>query len=472
MISWKRKCRLYGSALLAACTVPLAADAGAQTRTGIASYSYQLGSTPREDPAATLSRHVRDLSSNPKSLVALKGAGAAALRLGDVEAAGGFFARAEEVSPRDGEVKAGIASVLAMMGQPEAALRLFAEASSLGVPDRDLAGYRGLARDLMGDQQAAQKDYALALRTHDDAPEVARRLALSQAISGQRLKALATIEEQLRYQDKAAWRTRAFILALTGDYEAAAQAVRVALPAQASAFAPFLARLPSLSPAEKASAVHLGILPVTFQNLRTSDAALPEEPAVQVAVASTIAQEADTQQPVQAGALGAGGPALGAVPAVASASQGSAPAPLRFADVADMVQDLPASIRPAAKKSEPAATEAARPQAKKTVAKKQAPPKKSPAEEHPARSWVQLASGANVAALPREYGRIRSKAEKALAGKTAWTTRAGATNRLLVGPFKTAKEAQAFVNDLAKDKVNGFAWTSAAGQEIEKLPAR
>ena len=50
--------------------------------------------------------------------------------------------------------------------------------------------------------------------------------------------------------------------------------------------------------------------------------------------------------------------------------------------------------------------------------------------------------------------------------------RLNATNRLLVGPFAGAKEAQAFVNQLKAGDLSAFAWTSAAGQKIEKLPAK
>jgi hypothetical protein len=74
--------------------------------------------------------------------------------------------------------------------------------------------------------------------------------------------------------------------------------------------------------------------------------------------------------------------------------------------------------------------------------------------------------------LPREFSRLRAKAPKALAARTAWTTPLKATNRLLVGPFKSDAEAQAFVNELKKAELSGFAWTSDAGQKIEKLAAK
>jgi hypothetical protein len=85
---------------------------------------------------------------------------------------------------------------------------------------------------------------------------------------------------------------------------------------------------------------------------------------------------------------------------------------------------------------------------------------------------VQVAGGADKAALPREFTRLQTKAPKLLAARTAWTAPLKATNRLLVGPFKSDKEAQEFVNELGKASVSGFAWTSDAGQKIEKLAAK
>jgi hypothetical protein len=98
--------------------------------------------------------------------------------------------------------------------------------------------------------------------------------------------------------------------------------------------------------------------------------------------------------------------------------------------------------------------------------------KKPAAPAEPSRVWVQVAGGADKAALPREFTQLKTKAPKLLAARTAWTTPLKATNRLLVGPFKTDKEAQDFVNELKKADLTGFAWTSEAGQKIEKLSAK
>ena len=230
-----------------------AAPASAQTGTATGVFT--------ERPQAALSRNLRSLAANPKSVTALMGAGRAALDLGDPQAALTFFARAEEQMPRDGRVKMWIASALVQLQQPHAALKFFRDAADLGVPAAELAGERGLAHDLAGNPREAQRDYRVALQKGRDS-EVTRRLALSLAISGEREPALRLLEDQLLVRDRAAERARALILALTGDSAGAARAVQAAMPGpQAGAMSPFLTRLPSLSPAERALAVHLGIFP-------------------------------------------------------------------------------------------------------------------------------------------------------------------------------------------------------------------
>ena len=212
-------------------------------------------------PGAELRRNLNALASNPRSLEALIGAGRAAIDLRDGEAASGFFTRAQEIAPEDPRVKAGMASAALLSGRPEQALILFAEAVQRGAPEAELAGDRGLAYDMVGDPRHAQQDYALALRHRND-PEIERRLALSLAISGQRDAALRVIDGQLRRRDRAAWRTQAFVLALTGDPAGADDTARRMMPApNAAALSPFFARLAYLSPAQKAAAVNFGIFP-------------------------------------------------------------------------------------------------------------------------------------------------------------------------------------------------------------------
>ena len=174
-----------------------------------------------------------------------------------------FFGRADELSPRNSRVKAGMASALVQLGQPQPALAWFAEAVALGAPEAEIMADRAMAFDMVGNPRRAQQDYTASLRRHDD-PEVRRRMALSLAITGERAAALRAIDAQLRGNERAAWRTQAFVLALTGDAAGANRTAQGAMPpAAVQAIAPFLARLASLSPSEKAMAVHLGQFPAS-----------------------------------------------------------------------------------------------------------------------------------------------------------------------------------------------------------------
>jgi hypothetical protein len=204
----------------------------------------------------------------------LLGAGQAALDVGDPNAALGFFARAEEIDPRNGRAKAGLASALVQLEKPDDALRLFGEAMLLGVAESDIAKDRGLAYDLRGDNRRAQRDYTLALRKGPD-DEVSRRYALSLGISGERAQALTVLDPLLRRQDQGAWRARAFILAMNNDVSGANAVARQVMPVSlAGSMAPFLARLPKLNPAERAHAVNFGTMPgdgQTFANVQMGD---------------------------------------------------------------------------------------------------------------------------------------------------------------------------------------------------------
>ena len=160
-----------------------------------------------ETPASALSRHVRTLATQPRSYTALMGAGQAALELGDAQAAIGFFGRAEESYPTSPMPKAGTAAALVAMGEARAALGYFAEAQRLGANVLTIACDRGLAYDLVGDQYRAQADYRYSLNGHKR-DEARRRLALSQAISGDRAGAMATLDPLLVRRDPAASRAR------------------------------------------------------------------------------------------------------------------------------------------------------------------------------------------------------------------------------------------------------------------------
>lgn len=216
---------------------------------------------PQTTNADLLSRYLRELAGDPEDLDALKGAGNAALEIGDTDAALALFTRAEKVAPRDGEVKAGIARALLKAENPRDALRMFDDAVRLGVPEAKIAGDRGLAYDLRGEPRRAQRDYQIALAARPD-DEITRRYALSLAISGDREQALKLLQPQIYKRDAAAWRAQTFVLAMTGDPREAGKITHAMMPdPMADAMQPFLVRLAGLKPTEKALAVHLGRFP-------------------------------------------------------------------------------------------------------------------------------------------------------------------------------------------------------------------
>jgi len=593
-----------------------------------------VGTAGGESSADTLSRNLRTLAANPKSMSALMDAGQAALRLGDGQAALTFFARAEEIAPRDGRIKMWMGSALVQLEQARGALKFFKDATDLGVSESEVARDRGLAYDISGDPRRAQRDYRLALQTRPDA-EVTRRLALSLAITGDREAALRLLEPQLASGDRAAERTRALVLALVGDMAGAGRVVQASMPGgQGEAMMPFLARLPTLSYADRALAVHLGHFPndgrtaspSVYASARPSQPELAERRAPGVSptdagrpdpaqallqrriagvqrsdpppaaapapaasatasrasggkAASAARSERGLAPPVSAWSWSRGlepshpqpvRPAPGgaavqprprpletaaltprepasrsepaparrepAPPSAASADRAPAdlqipalsrpvvvaaadPTPLKAASrpaaaaeprnsnrIADLAQtiaaigDAPpaaattrrassAAAAPARRPASAAAADEPKPGAKGSgtaaaatgtkagraataAAKPSSAKKPDPAPREPSRIWVQVAGGADRAAFPAEFARLKAKAPKLLGGRSAWVAKLNATNRLLVGPFTDAEAAQDFVNALRKADLSAFAWTSEAGEKVEKLPAK
>ncbi len=213
------------------------------------------------DPNYRYRQNLITLSRSPKDVNALIEAGKSAIEIGDGDAALSFLARAEELAPNDGRVKAALGSALMLVERPADALRLFNEATALGVPDFVIARDRGLAYDLRGDSRNAQRDYQLALRQAPD-DEVVRRLALSLGISGDRDQALRLLDPLLRKQDPTGWRARAFVLAMNGDVRGAEAIAAQVMPAgMAETMRPFLRRLASLNASDRALAVNYGTMP-------------------------------------------------------------------------------------------------------------------------------------------------------------------------------------------------------------------
>lgn len=646
--------------------------------------------TPPATPNADrLAQEMRTLARDPRNVRALVTAGELSARLNDPAAAAGFFARAQAIDPTNPRVLAGQAMVMVRMERPGEALRLFAEAERRGLSMENYASDRGLAYDLTGAQPHALREHRVAMRNGDPDDETRRRYALSLGISGQGDEAMAVLDPLLRRSDRAAWRARAFILAMNGDAAGADKIAASMMGGVGTALAPFFRRLPTLNAADKAFAVHFGELRKTPARIADAQLAPPlpriagesgtalasaglprrlepapvearrgaviiggsrrsatarrreqdelarktaaeaearrveearaaqeretqrqaelkaqqerealaarqreadrlaaeqvaarqaeaqrlaEAQARERAAAEQAARETEAQRAVaaapqlsapepsttpatppaetpvaQAPATPPPAPGFGTTPgsepAPAQTAQATPPAPRiggedsviariisgitipaselgvepmpgRRPPEPAPVQPAPAATTPpveiakveapkprpvteqpkpelAKPKPEPAKAAPAKPRGKtadpkatdpktktaeaKAAAAKagaKAKPKPDPAKAEPARHWVQVAGGANVGDLPKAWQNLAAKAPAEFRGKQAWTTPLRFTNRLLAGPFKTPGEAQAFVNAIGKRGISAFAWTSEAGQKIEKLAVK
>lgn len=245
------------AAILALAPMPLMAQAVVQPIT-----------TPNADRLAAA---MKVLATAPKDAEALMTAGEANIRLDDPEAALQFFQRAETVAGTTPRITAGRAAALVALERPGEAMLLFRQAQAAGYPDAAMALDRGLAYDLLGYSAYAQRDYRLVLNGADG-DEATRRLAMSLGISGEVRESEAVLLPLLQRNDRAAWRVRAFVLAMNGQLEEANRIAAGVLPGFAPSLAPFFARLPAMNASQRAHAVHFGQLDVTPQ--RVADAAL------------------------------------------------------------------------------------------------------------------------------------------------------------------------------------------------------
>jgi Flp pilus assembly protein TadD len=263
--------RALGLLVCALGTTILSSSSYAQI--GVSSSPTSLPQAPIgvSDPEAMLANNLKILAQNPYDVDALLNAGLGSLAVGDPNAAIGFLARAEELSPRNGRVKAALGSALTQVERPDEALRLFSEAASLGIPDYALARDRGLAWDLRGDPKRAQADYVTALK-YGRSDELTRRYALSLGISGSKDEALKLLDPLVKRGDQAAWRARAFIFAMNGDLVEADRIVRAVMPPEmVPVMAPFLRRLPALSLGQRAQAVNFGTIPAVASTVAVVD---------------------------------------------------------------------------------------------------------------------------------------------------------------------------------------------------------
>lgn len=251
----------------------------------IAQTGEVVQATPSAEAVASLNRHLSTLARSPQNVSALLGAGQAALDLGDVQAANGFFTRANMVDGRSGKAKLGLAIVQIALKQPEDAAANFDAAAALGESATGHLSDRGLAYDLTGQQAKAQLDYRAALATNPSDETARTRYAVSLGISGQLAEANKQLETALASGDREAWRMRAFVLAMNGRISEARSVTQSTMPkGLADAIDPYLQRLPLLTATQKAAAAHYGDYPANVLRL-----AAPEptrEGAVAVAATS------------------------------------------------------------------------------------------------------------------------------------------------------------------------------------------
>lgn len=139
--------------------------------------------------------------------------------------------------------------------------------------------------------------------------------------------------------------------------------------------------------------------------------------------------------------------------------------------VADAFADLAANPAPVVARA-PDAVDITRIKPPREVEKKPEPvaAKPPPPPPHPSRHWVQLATGRDKSALRFDWRRFARQAPEVLEKMNPYVTPWGQANRLLAGPYDSPKAANAALAALKKAGLDGFVFTSEAGQAVDRLP--
>ncbi len=491
------------SPLLLSCAAVLCAalPAGVQAQEVISREVVQP--LPGEE-VQRLNRALVALAKAPRDLDALVEAGTAAMGIDDLEAAVGFFGRAAEIDPNHPRVALGLGTVYLRSGRPDEAIPQFDRARAAGVPAREVLTDQALAFDLVGDQVSAQGAYARAIELDPGNDEARRRLAVSQAISGNRARFEEALRPLLDKRDMAAFRARAFGLAILGDQERATAIVEQVMPRDLSSrIVPYLAYMPRLTPAQQAAAANLGIFPRAADigredprlarfateakvdsRLEPTGAPLGTRTAAAAAPAPSTRQvppPAPAPAPARMAAAGAISGSMSApsgaapLPAVSTVTAGSSPpvaAPSRPAPqpqrVADAFADLGGDALPDARVGAGAVD------LTRIAIKREAPPPPPKPKEpvkpaHPSRVWVQLATGRKADALGYDWRRISRSGGDLLAKLKPHTTPWGEAHRLLAGPVESRDKAQALVRELKAKGLDSFLYVSPEGEEIQPV---
>ncbi|MBW7945256.1 MAG: SPOR domain-containing protein [Sphingomonadaceae bacterium] len=390
-----------------------------------------------------LSFYERALGIDPGFVPALRASTEVALAMRMPQALS-YAERWVRATPKDGLAHLAVGAALVQQNRPTEAQKSFALSEAAGGPPAAIAMQRGLAFDLLGQSRNAQIAYADAMQRVPGDRSVVEHLALSLAIGGDNEAAMQLLQPEA---EKASGqpsfeRTLVLVHALGGRLDLARRIATANLSPQASAAAgDVLERITSLpTPAAKAAAVHLGILP---------DVGRP-------------AREA---------------PATVQVPAPAPAPQQTAPPPPE--PEPETVAQAPVIETPPPRAPEPvpAKPAAEKPAAEQPVAARLAPkpeplpaglPKLSAAQLKAAHVWLQLSSSPDRALVASDLARFKRKAS-AISNYNAYVQDAGGTHRLLIGPFRSADDAQKVSRRLKAAGVDSYINRAPAGSAIAPL---
>lgn len=367
-----------------------------------------------------LSFYERALSIDPRFLPALRAATEVALAIRLPQALS-YAERWVSAKPQDGLAHLAVGAALVQQNRPSEAQKSFALSEAAGGPAAAIAVQRGLAFDLLGQNRNAQIAYAEALQRAPGDRSILEYMALSFAIGGDDAAALQLLQPEAEKAsgEPSFERTLVLIHALSGRVDLARRIAATSLSPQASVgVGDLLQRVAMLpTPAAKAAAVHLGILP---------DAGVAAPPPQQVAEAPAIVQ-AEPQPRAE--------PIVPKPPAIESQ---------RTPPVKKVAAPKPPALPKALPKLSAAALKA----------------------EH---IWLQLSSSPDRAMLATDHAKFRKKARGTLDGYSAYLQDAKTTHRLLVGPFRSMADAQAVAKRLKTSGVSALPNRIAAGASITPL---
>ena len=91
---------------------------------------------------------------------------------------------------------------------------------------------------------------------------------------------------------------------------------------------------------------------------------------------------------------------------------------------------------------------------------------------NPARTWVQVATGADAGALASDFRRFARADPAVFEGQSGGTAVWNRSRRLVVGPFRTPAAARAWLARFVAAGGDGFVWSSDAGEEVTPLTRR